>query len=66
MASPLLISGSILKMSNFTLATYLNRNVIAIDQDPLGKQGSRILGSDLSGRLIAPHPPVALPPARRC
>ena len=32
MASPLIISGSILKMSTETLATYSNPAVIAIDQ----------------------------------
>lgn len=48
-AAPLLISGSITEMSNYTLATYSNADVIAVNQDPLGKAGSRIYGSALNG-----------------
>eukprot|EP00730_Choanoeca_flexa_P002655 TRINITY_DN11122_c0_g1_i1.p1 TRINITY_DN11122_c0_g1~~TRINITY_DN11122_c0_g1_i1.p1 ORF type:complete len:493 (+),score=81.50 TRINITY_DN11122_c0_g1_i1:160-1479(+) len=48
MASPLLISGSVLRMSNYTLETYTNKQVIAVNQDSLGKQGIRVAGGDLS------------------
>merc|ERR1719506_3222442 len=36
-------------MTDEALQTYSNKDVIAVSQDPLGKQGVRILGSDLSG-----------------
>merc|ERR1712151_953977 len=49
LAAPLLISGSVLDMSMETLQTYSNKDVIAVSQDPLGKQGIRIFGGDLSG-----------------
>jgi len=39
MAAPLLIGSSLLDMPPSDLETYLNDEVIAIDQDPLGKQG---------------------------
>ena len=50
MASPLLISGDIRNMSSRNVETYTNRKVIAINQDSLGKQGTRIVGSDLSSK----------------
>lgn len=46
--APLLISGTVLQMSNYTLDTYSNDNVIKINQDPLGVAGERIVGADLS------------------
>merc|ERR1712080_356678 len=49
LAAPMLISGSILDMTDETLQTYSNKEVIAVSQDPLGKQGIRILGDALSG-----------------
>ena len=59
-ASPLLISGSVLHMSDDLLKTYSNKDVIAIDQDPLGSAGARINGTDLPegntnvwGRVLA-------------
>jgi len=48
LAAPLLISGSVLNMSQYVLDTYLNKDVIAVSQDPLGKQGLRIAGGNLS------------------
>ena len=39
MASPLLISGSLSRMSSYNLDTYSNAEVVRIDQDPLGTQG---------------------------
>jgi len=47
MAAPLLISANIINLNAFDMATYSNRLVIAIDQDPLGIQGSRVAGGDL-------------------
>jgi alpha-galactosidase len=47
MASPLLIGANIFNMSAYTLETYSNAEVIAVDQDPLGQQGSRIVGENL-------------------
>ena len=44
LAAPLIISGSILRMSNETLRTYTNTEVIAANQDPLGKAGERVAG----------------------
>ena len=46
-AAPLLISGSILNMSEMDLETYQNKEVIAINQDSLGLQGTRIMGGEL-------------------
>ncbi|CAF1353096.1 unnamed protein product [Rotaria sordida] len=43
--APLLIGGDVLKMSQATLNIYLNSEVIAINQDPLGVQGKKILAS---------------------
>jgi alpha-galactosidase len=40
MAAPLLIGTDLRKISQENLATLLNREVIAVDQDPLGKQGT--------------------------
>lgn len=50
MASPLLISGDVRKMSAFNLQTYSNTEVIRIDQDVLGKQGTRLVGGPFTGQ----------------
>ena len=42
MAAPLIFSGDMAKLDAFTLNVLCNHEVIAIDQDPLGKQ-ARIL-----------------------
>lgn len=42
LAAPLLAGNDLQHMSAETLAILLNRDVIAIDQDPLGKQGTRV------------------------
>eukprot|EP01059_Diplonema_ambulator_P015467 TRINITY_DN2660_c0_g1_i1.p1 TRINITY_DN2660_c0_g1~~TRINITY_DN2660_c0_g1_i1.p1 ORF type:complete len:406 (+),score=110.72 TRINITY_DN2660_c0_g1_i1:128-1219(+) len=47
MTAPLLISGSVLKMTPYTLQTYTNKDVIAVNQDPLGHGGIRVAGDDL-------------------
>ena len=46
-ASPLLAGNDIRKMSDATKAILLNKEVIAIDQDPLGKQASPVKNGDL-------------------
>lgn len=43
--APLLIGGDVTNMSQATLNIYLNREVIAINQDPLGIQGKKIVVS---------------------
>jgi len=45
MASPLIISGNIRNISQHVLETYSNTEVIAVDQDPLAKQGFRLWSS---------------------
>jgi alpha-galactosidase len=42
MAAPLLVGGDIRSLQPSTLAVLLNREVIAVDQDPAGRQGVRI------------------------
>jgi alpha-galactosidase len=42
LAAPLLAGNDLTKMSPETLAILTNREVIAIDQDPLGRQGDRV------------------------
>ncbi len=41
-AAPLIFSGDITRLDNFTLSLLTNDEVIEIDQDPLGKPGHRI------------------------
>jgi len=48
MAAPLLIGSNILKLPAWDLETYTNPEVIAVNQDVLGKQGIRISGTNLS------------------
>ena len=50
MASPLLISGNIRNMTNFNLETYKNAEVISVNQDALGKQGTRLSGGPITGQ----------------
>eukprot|EP00948_MAST-09A_sp_MAST-9A-sp1_P003751 g3751.t1 len=54
LAAPLIISGNVRNMSKFTKQTYQNRDVIAVNQDRLGKQGIRIYGTNLTtnGSLV--------------
>ena len=42
MAAPLIAGNDIAHMSDATRDTLLNREVIAVDQDPLGRQGRRV------------------------
>jgi alpha-galactosidase len=46
MAAPLIAGNDIRKMKDTTRATLLNKNVIAIDQDPLGIQGFKFTDID--------------------
>jgi len=48
LAAPLMLSQNIRNISSFLIETYTNIEVIAVDQDPLGKQGTRIVGGILS------------------
>lgn len=45
-AAPLLIGGDIMNMDQFTLDVLSNDDVLAIDQDPLGKAAGRIARTD--------------------
>ena len=47
MQAPLLISGTILQMSDKTLKTYTNPEVIKVSQDSLGIPGVRVAGGNL-------------------
>ena len=46
MASPLIFSGDMAKLDEFTLNVLCNAEVIAIDQDPLGKQARIVRQTD--------------------
>lgn len=64
MAAPLVLSQNIRNLSNylyetyhsrirdyyfpFTFTRYTNVEVIKVDQDPMGKQGTRIVGGELT------------------
>eukprot|EP01121_Diplochlamys_sp_Union-15-3_P001049 TRINITY_DN1090_c0_g1_i1.p1 TRINITY_DN1090_c0_g1~~TRINITY_DN1090_c0_g1_i1.p1 ORF type:complete len:520 (+),score=61.44 TRINITY_DN1090_c0_g1_i1:109-1668(+) len=48
LSAPLLISANIRNLSPYDLETYSNSEVIAVNQDPLGKQGIRLAGGPLS------------------
>lgn len=55
MAAPLIIGAKILDLSDFDLATYTNKEVIAIDQDPLGVQGTVIWENCPVGSTLPHH-----------
>jgi alpha-galactosidase len=54
MASPLIIGTDLRKATPDTLAILENRDIIAIDQDPLGKQATVV--SDTEGRMVFAKP----------
>ena len=54
MAAPIMISSDVRNMSNETKELYLNKDMIAINQDSLGVQGHRI--SDQNGKQIWTKP----------
>jgi alpha-galactosidase len=47
MAAPLLIGSNIVALNDWDLQTYSNTEVIAVNQDPLGYQGVRLVGGNL-------------------
>jgi len=55
MSAPLLLSQNVRNLTAYQLETYLNPEVIAINQDPLGRQGQRLQGGNL-GRGTANSP----------
>jgi len=48
MSSPLLLSQNVRNLTKMQLETYLNEEVIAVSQDPLGRQGQKLMGGDLA------------------
>ncbi|HTI23784.1 MAG TPA: RICIN domain-containing protein [Kutzneria sp.] len=54
MAAPLISGTNIANASSTTLSILTNKNLIAIDQDPLGKQGTEVSSS--SGRDVLAKP----------
>jgi alpha-galactosidase len=54
MAAPIMISSDVRSMSSETKELYLNKDMIAINQDSLGVQGHRI--SDVSGKQVWTKP----------
>lgn len=54
MAAPLLIGTDLRKAGPATMSILLNRNVIAVDQDPLGAQGRVVGGRD--GTMVLSKP----------
>jgi len=46
MAAPLMISNDVRNMDEETRRILTNKDIIAIDQDPLGKQGKRVINKD--------------------
>ncbi len=54
MAAPIMISSDVRSMSNETKELYLNKDMIAINQDSLGVQGHRI--SDKDGKQVWTKP----------
>eukprot|EP01087_Luapelamoeba_hula_P008664 TRINITY_DN2185_c1_g1_i1.p1 TRINITY_DN2185_c1_g1~~TRINITY_DN2185_c1_g1_i1.p1 ORF type:complete len:416 (-),score=62.34 TRINITY_DN2185_c1_g1_i1:51-1298(-) len=48
LAAPLMLSMDLRNMTAYAEATYTNAQVIAVNQDPLGKQGVRIVGRNLT------------------
>ncbi len=54
MAAPLIFSGDMAKLDEFTLNVLCNSEVIEIDQDPLGKQGRPVVMNDETLILAKP------------
>lgn len=46
MAAPLMISNDVRNMDEATRAILTNKDILAVDQDPLGKQGKRVLNEN--------------------
>jgi len=47
MTAPLLISADINSVTDYALETWGNAEAIAVNQDPMGKQGFRVIGEDM-------------------
>jgi alpha-galactosidase len=45
LAAPLILSGDITRLDNFTLSLLTNDEVIEVNQDPLGRPGRRVVGN---------------------
>ena len=54
LAAPLLAGNDLSQMSPTTLSILTNREVIAVDQDPLGKQGERVWASKANEVWVKP------------
>ncbi|MFO8012060.1 MAG: NPCBM/NEW2 domain-containing protein [Phycisphaerae bacterium] len=54
MAAPLIYSGDITRLDDFTLNVLCNPEVIAVDQDPLGRQGRPVVRTDEALVLAKP------------
>lgn len=54
LSAPLLAGNDLSKMSPETLSILTNRDIIALDQDPLGKQGERIAASNATEVWMKP------------
>ncbi|MFC2125122.1 glycoside hydrolase family 27 protein [Bacteroidota bacterium] len=52
MAAPLIFSGDMAKLDNFTLNVLCNHEVIAVDQDPLGQQARIVRKNDRDFVLV--------------
>lgn len=50
--APLMIGGNVRQLTDFDLETYTNQEVIAVNQDSLGKQGKRVMNSASGVYLI--------------
>lgn len=62
MASPMLLSQNIRNLTKFQLETYLNKEIIAVGQDPLGRQGQKLFGGDLAPNGKKSDPALTLQP----
>jgi alpha-galactosidase len=54
MAAPLVFSGDMTKLDEFTLGILCNAEVIEVDQDPLGRQGKPVVRDDATLVLAKP------------
>ena len=54
MAAPLIYSGDITRLDDFTLNVLCNPEVIAVDQDPLGRQARPVVRTDETLVLAKP------------
>ncbi len=62
MAAPLIAGNDVAHMTADIRSILLNREVIAVDQDPLGRQGRRVRTEGRPGGLVRENSPVATAP----